>query len=331
MSRRARKATGGIFASAKSRQTVALARRTAKTDVCALITGETGTGKELVARLIHDQSARARHVFIPFNCAAVPHDMLDSQLFGHRRGAFTGATESFQGVIRAASGGTLFLDEIGEVPLDLQPKLLRFLESGEIHPIGESRPLTVDVRVIAATNADLEHLVAEKRFRQDLYYRLNVIHIPMPTLRERREEIPALSQHFLERYTQELGKTGIRISAEALEHLALQAWPGNIRELANAIHRAVALASPGAVLRAEHFQSGRARWAEPVEPETTAPESEVTIRLDQPIAAALEQVERAVLRHAIHRAGGEQQAAARALGLSRKGLYLKRRRLRMEG
>jgi transcriptional regulator with GAF, ATPase, and Fis domain len=157
-----------------------------------LITGETGTGKEVLARLIHNYSPRATKTFLPFNCTATPRDMLDSQLFGHRRGAFTGAMENFSGVIRAASGGTLFLDEIGESTLDIQPKLLRFLESGEVHPIGETHPQRVDVRVIAATNADVDMLVSQGRFREDLFYRLNIVRLHMPPLRERRVEIRPL-------------------------------------------------------------------------------------------------------------------------------------------
>jgi DNA-binding NtrC family response regulator/tetratricopeptide (TPR) repeat protein len=321
-------ATGGVFVGAKSRQVVALARRAATTDVRVLITGESGTGKELVARLIHQQSARAGRPFVPFNCAAVPHDMLDGQLFGHRRGAFTGATESFQGVIRGAAGGTLLLDEIGEVPLGLQPKLLRFLESGEVHPIGEARPVAVNVRILAATNADLEKLVAEGRFREDLYYRLNVVHVRMPTLDERREEIPLLARHFLRRYMEELAKPDIQLSGEALEHLLLRPWPGNIRELANALQRAVALSLPGTTLMPEHFGDGEPRPAAAPAPSFHADET-VVIRLDQTMASALDQLERAMVRHAVEQAGGHVQAAADALGLSRKGLYLKRQRLGM--
>ncbi|MDE3156059.1 MAG: sigma-54-dependent Fis family transcriptional regulator, partial [Acidobacteriota bacterium] len=320
----------GVFASPKSRELAALARRTATTDVAVLITGDTGTGKELVARLIHRHSARVTAPFVPFNCAAVPHDMLDAQLFGHRRGAFTGATESFPGVIRAAAGGTLFLDEIGEVPLSLQPKLLRFLESGEVHPIGEPRPVSVDVRVIAATNADLEDLVARKQFREDLYYRLNVIQIAVPSLRDRREEIPLLARHFLERYTHDMGKPEVDLSEEAIACLSLRPWPGNIRELANAIRRAVALAAPGTLLTADHFQARSAPWPDLVDEATPEPEATLTIHLDQPLAAAFEQVERAIIRRALHQADGQVDAAARALGLSRKGLYLKRRRLGIE-
>ena len=159
-----------------------------------LITGETGTGKEVLARTIHACSTRAQSTFLPFNCTSTPKDMLDSQLFGHRRGAFTGAVDNFQGVVRAAAGGTLFLDEIGDTSLEVQPKLLRFLESNEIHPIGESQPSRVDVRLIVATNADLDTLVSQGRFREDLFYRLSIVRLHLPPLRERRVEIPDARQ-----------------------------------------------------------------------------------------------------------------------------------------
>ena len=171
-----------------------------------LITGESGTGKEVVARAIHDTPTARDKPFVPFNCAAIPREMLESQLFGHRRGAFTGADRDNPGVIRAARGGTLFLDEIGELGLDLQPKLLRFLESGEISPLGETTPFTVNVRIVAATNANLERLVQDGRFREDLFYRLNVVRLPIPPLRERRDEIPALVHHFIARAAAEYGK-----------------------------------------------------------------------------------------------------------------------------
>ena len=170
------------------------------------IEGETGTGKEVLARAIHAASSRAAAAFLPFNCMSCPREMIDAQLFGHRRGAFTGASDHALGVIRASAGGTLLLDEIGETPIEVQPKLLRFLESGEVHPIGETHPVKVDVRVIAATNADLDALVSSGRFREDLFYRLNIVRLHVPPLRERRVEIPTLSQHYLRKYAQEYDK-----------------------------------------------------------------------------------------------------------------------------
>jgi DNA-binding NtrC family response regulator len=257
--------------------------------------------------------------------------MLDSQLFGHRRGAFTGALDHFPGVIRTAAGGTLFLDEIGEIGLDVQPKLLRFLESGEIHPLGEAQPTRVDVRIVAATNANLDQLVSDGRFREDLFYRLNVIRFRVPPLRERREEIPPLVQHFLARFSEEYHKSHLRVAEETMEYLLLYRWPGNVRQLANAIRRLVALAETGAVLMPEHLspEIAATRRTIPASERTLAP-SEVVVRLDQPMAAAIEHIERAMLQYALSTCGGRMDPAARALGLSRKGLYLKRQRLGIE-
>ena len=189
-----------IFLAEEMQALLATPRRIAATNVPVLITGETGTGKEVLARTIHACSTAPPRAVLPFNCASTPRDMLDCQLFGYRARRFTGADEHFQGVIRAAAGGTLFLDEIGDTGLDVQPKLLRFLEAREIHPIGEPHPITVDVRVIAATNADLEALVAQGRFREDLFYRLSIVRLHLPPLRERREEIPPLANHYLRKH-----------------------------------------------------------------------------------------------------------------------------------
>src|SRR5690606_13678412 len=190
---------GLICASPAMIDLVKTTRRIASATVPVLITGETGSGKEVLARALHQASGRRDRIFLPFNCTAVPRDMLDAHLFGYRRGAFTGAHDDFAGVIRSASGGTLFLDEIGEMPLEVQPKLLRFLESSEIHPLGEPRPLSVDVRIVAATNADLEQLMNDGRFREDLYYRLHVVRLRVPPLRDRREEIVLLVESMLEK------------------------------------------------------------------------------------------------------------------------------------
>jgi transcriptional regulator with PAS, ATPase and Fis domain len=305
-------------------------RRVASGTIPVLIYGETGTGKELLARAVHNSSPRAKQRFLPFNCTTVPRDMLDSQLFGYRRGAFTGAHDAFPGVIRKANGGTLFLDEIGEIGLDVQPKLLRFLESSEIHPLGEAAPLQVDVRIVAATNANLEALVEAGKFREDLYYRLNVVKLTIPPLRERREEIPLLLDHFLERSQREANKSGIRISDAAAEYLLLYHWPGNVRELANEIRRAVALAEAGAVLMPEHLSPRIAatRRTVPVGERPPLP-TELVVRRDQPLSAAVEHVERALIQDALRRHGNVEDAA-KALGLSRKGLYLKRQRLKID-
>jgi DNA-binding NtrC family response regulator/tetratricopeptide (TPR) repeat protein len=222
-------------------------------DVNVLITGESGTGKELVARAIHAESARARAVFLPFNCTATPKEIIDSQLFGHRRGAFTGATANYPGIIRAAEGGTLFLDEIGDLSLEVQPKLMRFLQEGEIQPLGETKPIRVDVRIIAATNTDLERAVEDGRFREDLFHRLNIIRIHVPPLRERREEIAFLAAHFLDHFAKRSGKNGLVLTQEGLDALSAYDWPGNVRQLRNEIERTVAYASEGAVIGAGDF------------------------------------------------------------------------------
>ncbi len=242
-----------VVAAANMLEVVNMARRLAPSTIPVLITGETGTGKELLAHALHDASPRKDKPFIPFNCTAVARDMLDAQLFGYRRGAFTGAQDAFPGVIRAAAGGTLFLDEIGELGLDVQPKLLRFLESNEIHPLGEPKPIHVDVRVVAATNANLEQMVSEGRFREDLFYRLDVVRLPVPALRERREEIPLLVQHYLEKFRRETQKTGLRVAEDTMEYLILYGWPGNVRQLANELRRLVALGEPGGILMPEHL------------------------------------------------------------------------------
>jgi DNA-binding NtrC family response regulator/tetratricopeptide (TPR) repeat protein len=322
---------GALFIAEDMRVLLATARRIAPTSVPVLITGETGTGKEVLARTIHAYSTRSSAAFLPFNCTGVPKDMLDSQLFGHRRGAFTGAVDHFPGVIRASGGGTLFLDEIGETTLDVQPKLLRFLESGEVHPIGETQPQKVDVRVIAATNADLDVLVAHGRFREDLFYRLNIVRLHVPPLRERRVEIPALANHYLQKHVHECQKGDLRLAEETMEHLVLYRWPGNVRQLANEMRRMAALAEPGAVLMPEHLSPEIAASRRTVPPsERGLDPNELAVRVDQPMAAAVEHVERALIQYALSKCSGRMEETAAMLGLSRKGLYLKRVRYGLE-
>ena len=301
------------------------ARRVAGTSINVLITGESGTGKEILARAIHRNSARADRPFLPFNCAAVPREMLESQLFGHRRGAFTGADRDSPGVIRAASHGTLLLDEIGELSLELQPKLLRFLESGEISPLGDPSPITVDVRIIAATNANLEQLVHEGRFREDLFYRLNVIPLTIPPLRERRDEIPALVHHFVARAAQEFRKARIRVAEETMEHLIVYAWPGNVRQLNNEVRRMVALAESNSTLKPSALSKEILRATPRGVRGDGSPE--LAVPLTDKLQTALSRVEREMIKAALKTSQGRVDAAARALGISRKGLYLKRQRL----
>jgi DNA-binding NtrC family response regulator len=316
-----------IFIAEEMQSLLTTARRIATTTVPVLITGETGTGKEVLARTIHALSNRASATFLPFNCASTPKDMLDSQLFGHRRGAFTGAVENFRGVIRAAVGGTLFLDEIGDAGLDVQPKLLRFLESNEIHPIGETQPTRVDVRVIVATNADLDALVRDGRFREDLFYRLSIVRLHLPPLRERRVEIPTLANHYLRKHAVEYRKGDLRLSEDTMEYLMLYKWPGNVRQLANEMRRIAALAETSAVLMPEHLspEITASRRTVPAS-ERTLESTEVVVRLDQPMAAAVRHLEQTMLQYALKKCEGRMEDTAAMLGLSRKGLYLKRQR-----
>jgi hydrogenase-4 transcriptional activator len=306
-------------------------------DVTVLITGESGTGKELVARAIHAGSARARAVFLPFNCTATPRDLIDSQLFGHRRGAFTGATTNYPGIIRAAEGGTLFLDEIGDLALEVQPKLMRFLQEGEIQPLGETRPIKVDVRVLAATNTDLERAVAEGRFREDLFHRLNIIRIHVPPLRERREEIPILAAHFLEHFSARSGKQGISLTEEAIAALVEYSWPGNVRQLRNEIERLVAYASDGARILPYDLS------AEIIRPSTGQPKffkASASYQQGSPIAdfkavrlnlkEATRALERQLITEALMRNRNNLSRAALDLGLSRRGLRLKMAQLGIE-
>jgi DNA-binding NtrC family response regulator len=320
-----------IFIAEEMQSLLATVRRIATTTVPVLITGETGTGKEVLARTIHACSNRASTTFLPFNCASTPKDMLDSQLFGHRRGAFTGAVEHFQGVIRAAAGGTLFLDEIGDTGLDVQPKLLRFLEAGEVHPIGETQPARVDVRVIAATNADLDNLVRDGRFREDLFYRLSIVRLHLPPLRERRVEIPSLANHYLRKHAVEYRKGDLRLSEDTMEYLMLYKWPGNVRQLANEMRRLAALAETSAVLMPEHLtpEITASRRTVPASERTLDP-TEVVVRLDQPMAAAVGHLEQVMVQYAMKKCDGRIEDTAKMLGLSRKGLYLKRQRFGIE-
>lgn len=322
---------GALFIAEEMQTLLATARRIAPTTVPVLITGETGTGKEVLARTIHAYSNRAAASFLPFTCSSVPKDMLDSQLFGHRKGSFTGATEHFRGVIRAAAGGTLFLDEIGETTLEVQPKLLRFLESNEVHPIGELQPVRADVRVIAATNADLDALVAQGRFREDLFYRLNIVRLHVPPLRERRVEIPSLAHHYLQKHAQEYRKGNLRLAEETMEYLVLYRWPGNVRQLANEMRRMAALAETDAILMPEHLSPEIAASRRTIPPSERALDpTELVVRIDQPMPAAVQHLERAMIQHALRLTGGRMEETASMLGVSRKGLYLKRVRYGLE-
>jgi DNA-binding NtrC family response regulator len=234
-------------------------------------------------------------------------------------------------VIRAAAGGTLFLDEIGDTGLDVQPKLLRFLESGEVHPIGETQPARADVRVIAATNAELETLVRDGRFREDLFYRLSIVRLHVPPLRERRVEIPSLANHYLRKHALEYRKGDLRLSEDTMEYLMLYKWPGNVRQLANEMRRLAALAETSAVLMPEHLTPEiTASRRTVLASERTLEPTEVVVRLDQPMAAAVNHLEQTMLQYALKKCEGRIEDTAKMLGLSRKGLYLKRVRFGIE-
>jgi transcriptional regulator with PAS, ATPase and Fis domain/tetratricopeptide (TPR) repeat protein len=316
----------GVALSGHMRELMQYARRIAQAPVNVLITGESGTGKEILARAIHEHSDRARKPFVPFNCAAIPRDLLESQLFGHRRGAFTGADRDHLGMIRTARDGTLFLDEVGELGLDLQPKLLRFLESGEIAPLGEPSPLTVPVRVIAATNTHLEDAVRAGRFREDLFYRLNVVRLSIRPLRERRDEIPGFVSHFVARAAHEFHKGHLQVAEETMERLLLYRWPGNVRQLQNEIRRMVALAEPNATLLPRAI-SEDILGALPNLSIVPVNGSELRVPLHDKLMPTLARIESEMIKAALVQHGGRVEDVAKALGISRKGLYLKRQRL----
>ena len=320
---------GFICASAAMSRVVEQIQRLQGHHLTVLITGESGTGKALVARAIHGGSPRRHAMFLPYNCTTTTRELADSQLFGHRRGSFTGAVTDQPGLFRSAEGGTLFLDEIGDLPLDVQPKLLRFLEQGEVMPVGETRPQSVDVRVLAATNADLEQRVAEGAFREDLYYRLSVIRIVVPPLRERREEIPHLSTFFLREACDKFAKPDVRLAPATLELLTRFWWPGNVRQLRNEIQRAVAMSAPGAEVEPDHLSADLT--APPASGEATVPTNGPRWSTPQNLAAAVEQVERELVGTTLNHTSGNISETARVLGLTRRGLYLKMRRLKIEG
>ena len=305
---------GGIIGQSPAlRGVLQMVDQVAPGDSTVLLLGETGTGKELIARAIHNCSSRRDQCFVKLNCAAIPSGLLESELFGHERGAFTGAITQKVGRIELADQGSLFLDEIGDIPLELQPKLLRVLQEREFERLGSTRTKRVDVRVVAATHRDLEGMVLERQFRSDLYYRLNVVPIFLPPLRKRPEDIPLLVQHFVRRFARKVGKTIDMISSDTMEALRRYPWPGNIRELENVIERAVIL-SRGPVLRiAHHDLSSR-----------IAPGQNT----DRP--QTLEEVERnhilTVLKETRWLLSGPDGAAAR-LGLNRSTLYFRMKKL----
>jgi DNA-binding NtrC family response regulator len=282
----------------------------AENKTTVLVTGESGTGKELVARTIHDRGPLAGRPFIAINCAGLSETLLDSQLFGHRRGSFTGALADHDGVFRAAAGGTLFLDEVSEIPLALQAKFLRAIQEREVTPIGANLPVAVDVRLVAATNRDLEAEVHAGRFRSDLFYRLNVVRIEIPPLRDRPEDVDRLVEHFVQRFSREYGVAPKRVGAEVMDRLRAYRWPGNVRELQNAIERAFALSPADAITLDDLPPAVRGHHAAPDGGDFGEP---------MPLADA----ERRLIAAALRKSGGNKNEAARLLGIDRQRLYRK--------
>jgi transcriptional regulator with GAF, ATPase, and Fis domain len=307
---------GIIGRSRAMREVIRRAEAVAATKSTVLITGETGTGKELIARAIHDRSAQRNRPLITVNCAAIPEALLESELFGHVRGAFTGAMNTKKGKFALANGGSIFLDEIGTMPPPLQAKLLRVLQEREFEPLGAERTERVDVRVIAATNRNLPQMVAEGTFQGDLFYRLNVIPIEIPPLRDRREDIPALVKHFVCKHAQRAGRPIERIDEEGLARLQDYGWPGNVRELENAIERAVVLSAGPIISAAAVLTIGA-----PASPCTGLPSSKLRHNI--------EWVERETIRRALEQSGGVKKDAAEISGISQRALsyYLAKYRM----
>jgi transcriptional regulator with GAF, ATPase, and Fis domain len=312
--------------SAALRQVVHIIEMVGCRRATVLITGETGTGKELAATALHLAGPRRQAPFVALNCSAIPEHLLESELFGHVRGAFTGAVQSRAGRFEQAHRGTLFLDEIGDLPLDLQAKLLRVLQEREFQRLGSSETLRVDVRVVAATNCDLTRRIEEGRFREDLFYRLNVVPIQMPTLRERPQDIPLLAGHFVDKICRLEGLPPKRLTAEALTRLALHTWPGNVRELENAIEMAVVLSGDRTFLGPEDFPEPQRRSIGPAGaglPGRLVSVPDGGLDFEETLAS----IERSILSQALEKTGGNKKAAARMLGLKRTTLSAKIRSL----
>jgi two-component system response regulator AtoC len=304
-----------VAASPKMIDLLEVLERAAEYKATVLLTGESGTGKEVLARAIHAQSARRTQAFVAVNCAAIPEALLESELFGHARGAFTGADRARRGLFVEADGGTLFLDEIGELPPPLQAKLLRVLQEEEVMPVGESKPRRIDVRVIAATSRDLERDVASGRFREDLFYRLDVFRLRVPPLRERREDVPLLVDHFLGRFGETLGKPVRTIADDALDRLVDHAWPGNVRELENVIERAMILADGDRILLRD-LPDGISSPAKPAD-DAPAATGDFSMR------RARRRFEADLIRRALDATGGNRTRAARLLEISHRALLYK--------
>ncbi|MBI1199568.1 MAG: response regulator [Phenylobacterium sp.] len=322
-----------------------LGERAAKSSIPILITGESGVGKEVIARAVHGSSDRAGKPFVAVNCGAIPENLVESILFGHEKGSFTGATDKHLGKFQEANGGTLFLDEVGELPLDMQVKLLRALQESEIDPIGSKRSIKVDVRIVSATNRDLSQAVAEGRFREDLFYRLNVFPVEAPSLRDRKDDIPALVEHFIRRFNVEEGKSVVGAAPETVACLAAFDWPGNVRQLENAVYRAIVLAD-APYLQPYDFPAISGIAAPPPElpaeaQAVVAPQAQAASApaADSPVRIldarghlrTLEEIERDLIQLAIEVYAGHMSEVARRLGIGRSTLYRKVREQGLDG
>lgn len=314
-----------IGATPEMRHVYELIEAVAPSEALVLVTGPTGTGKELISHALHSRSRRSDGPFVVVNCAALPEGLLESELFGHEKGAFTGAVRMHRGRFEQADGGTLLLDEIGEVPLATQVRLLRVLESGEVRRVGGQETIHVDVRVVAATNRDLQAEVRAGTFRSDLFYRLNVFHLEVPALRQRTGDIPLLVEHFLRKHAKRHGRPGRAVSPDALARLMTHTWPGNVRELEHVIERALILC-PGERIEVVHLSG----IGDPEEALAPAPSPPLAVPDSTDLVEALNTLERQMIVGALERAGGVQAQAARDLGLSRSNLHYRIRKLGIE-
>jgi len=312
LSKPSKECCGIVYASKAMENLINQASLFARSDAPVLITGESGSGKELLARFIHRESGR-KGQFVAVNCGAIPRELFEAELFGYEKGAFTGATSSKKGLVEEAEGGTLFLDEIGELPLELQPKLLRFLQEGEFRRVGGTKTKKSTARIVAATNRDLKRLVEEGKFREDLYYRLSVLNLVVPPLRERPEDIPVLVEHFLKKFSDKYSKK-VKLTPEAFELLLSYSYPGNVRELESIVHKLVLLSQgeiPPSLVSSVLPQAGRKEW----EPD-----------FSKPLPQVVEEVERRMIEEALKRTGFVQTRAAKLLGIDEKSLRYKRKK-----
>jgi two-component system response regulator PilR (NtrC family) len=305
-------------------------RQVAKTKTNVLITGESGTGKELIAQAIHEQSERKDKPFVTINCGSIPETLMESEFFGHKKGAFTGATDDKKGYFEMADKGTIFLDEIGEVGLSMQVKMLRVVQDKMFMPVGGSKSISVDIRIISATNRKLEEEVIAGRFREDLFYRLNVIEIKVPPLRKRKDDLRILSQHFLEKYSKEIGKEVSKVSSYAIDLLKKYDFPGNVRELENLIERSVALSSTNILLPDSLALSIHKRRHD-----VEAEKDDLQYNLDGieegvSLDGILEEIERAYIQKALETTGGKKKKAAKLLGISSRSFRYRLNKLEIE-